>query len=91
MEKLSQIKPVLLFVDNAVTSHGKIHESTTKMKEIVKLLPTLHAVVIFKTVDELPVETSSIDVVNGQAYTYTEFLAGYVNRNLSLHRALKGQ
>lgn len=31
VEKLSQIQPVLLFADNAVTSHGKVHESVTKL------------------------------------------------------------
>jgi acetoacetyl-CoA synthetase len=77
VEKLSQIKPVLLFADNAVTSHGKVHESATKTREIVKLLPTLRTVVVFQTVESLPVETESL-AVNGQALSYSEFLSAYV-------------
>lgn len=73
VEKLSQIKPVILFADNAVTSHGKVHESGTKTREIVKLLPSLKIVVIFPTVETLPIDTKNIEV-NGQAISYNEFL-----------------
>jgi acetoacetyl-CoA synthetase len=75
VEKLSQIKPVLLFADNAVTSHGKVHESSTKTIDIVKLLPTLKTVVIFETVEGLPLNIASMKVANGQALTYEDFCA----------------
>jgi len=51
LEKLIQVKPVMLFADNGVTSHGKIHEGITKTTEIVKKLPTLKTIVVFETVD----------------------------------------
>jgi acetoacetyl-CoA synthetase len=78
VEKLGQIKPVILFADNAVTSHGKVHESIMKTKEIVKLLPTLKTVVIFETVEGLSIDPKSINMA-GQALTYMEFLARYLN------------
>lgn len=81
VEKLSQIKPVILFADNAVTSHGKVHESVTKTREIVKLLPTLKTVVIFETVAGQAVDTGSISTQNGKAFSYNDFLARYVVQN----------
>lgn len=82
VEKLSQIKPVLLFADNAVTSHGKIHDSSVKTREVVRLLPSVRLVVLFQTVESLPVVTEGIEV-DGLALTYDEFLAAYVFYNLS--------
>lgn len=51
VEKLIQVKPVMLFADNGVSSHGKVHEGISKTKEIVGQLPTLRTIVMFETID----------------------------------------
>jgi hypothetical protein len=46
------------------------------MIEIAKLLPSLKTVVIFPTVEGLPIDTTNIKTVKGETVTYAEFLAG---------------
>lgn len=74
LDRLVQIKPAILFADNAVEHSGKMHESYTKTKEFVDKLPTLQSVVVFETVPG-PVKTEGLNVAKGKAWTYTEFLA----------------
>jgi len=74
LDRLVQIKPAILFADNSVEHSGKTHESFTKTKEIVDSLPTLKAVVVFETVPG-PVKIDGINVVEGKAWTYKDFLA----------------
>lgn len=54
-----QIEPKVLFVDNGVRYNGKAHESITKVKEIIRALPTLEAVVVFETIEDLDDTISS--------------------------------
>jgi acyl-coenzyme A synthetase/AMP-(fatty) acid ligase len=54
-----QIEPKVLFVDNGVRYNGKAHESMTKVKEIIRALPTLEAVVVFETIEGLDDNISS--------------------------------
>jgi len=74
LDRLVQIKPSILFADNAVEHSGKTHESFTKTKEIVDSLPTLKAVIVFETVPGL-VKVDGFNVVDGKAWTYKDFLA----------------
>jgi len=77
LDRLVQIKPLMLFADNAVEHSGKVHESATKTKEIIKNLPTLRAAVVFETVPGF-VDVTGYNVAQGKAWSYTDFLARYV-------------
>jgi acetoacetyl-CoA synthetase len=78
LDRLVQIKPFMLFADNAVEHSGKIHESATKTKEIIKSLPTLKAAVVFETVPGV-VDITGYDVAQGKAWSYADFLSRYAS------------
>jgi acetoacetyl-CoA synthetase len=73
LERLVQIEPEVLFVDNAVYYNGKVHSSHQKTVEIVRGLQGLKAVVMFETVNG---HESDISGLNGKrkAYTYDQFV-----------------
>lgn len=73
LERLVQIEPALLFVDNAVYYNGKVHSSHQKTVDIVRGLEGLKAVVMFETVKGYE---SDISGLNGKrkAYTYDQFV-----------------
>lgn len=73
LDRLVQIEPVVLFADNGVEYNGRLHESLSKAREIVKELKGLERLIIFDTVD-LPVEVEGFAFENGKAVTYEEFL-----------------
>ena len=50
LDRLTQIKPVLLFADNAVVYNEKVHQTHSKLSEVVPSLPTLKHLVIFSSV-----------------------------------------
>ncbi len=74
LERLVQIEPIVLFVDNAVYYNGKVHSSHQKTVEIVRELDGLKAVVMFETVKG---HESDISGLNGRrkAYTYDQFIS----------------
>ncbi|PQE14601.1 hypothetical protein CJF31_00008612 [Rutstroemia sp. NJR-2017a BVV2] len=73
LDRLVQIEPVVLFADNGVEYNGRLHESLSKTREIVKELKGLRKLVVFNTVD-LPIDVENMKIENGTASTYDEFL-----------------
>lgn len=49
LDRLEQIEPRLLFTDNAVVYNGKIHTVLPKAQEVIASLPSVEAVVVFRT------------------------------------------
>ncbi|KAB8295911.1 hypothetical protein EYC80_008731 [Monilinia laxa] len=83
LDRLVQIEPVVLFADNGVEYNGRLHESLSKTREIVKELKGLERLVVFDTVD-LPVEVEEFAIENGKAETYEEFLKSAANPDAPL-------
>jgi len=77
LDRLVQIEPVVLFADNGVEYNGKIHESATKTREIVKELKELKALVVFSSVRG-ETDVDGFEVKKGKAWKYEEFLKKYV-------------
>jgi len=74
LERLVQIQPKILFVDNAVVYNGKTHSSYQKVKEILAGLKGLKAAVMFETVKGHDLKTEGLEVAEGRIWTYEEFL-----------------
>jgi acetoacetyl-CoA synthetase len=74
LERLVQIEPKILFVDNAVLYNGKVHGSFEKVREIVKGLKGLVAVVTFETIKGYEMNDSQLQFKGGEAWTYEAFL-----------------
>jgi acetoacetyl-CoA synthetase len=74
LERLVQIGPKMLLVDNAVRYNGKVHGSYQKVKEIVQGLKGLRACVIFETVSGFEMKTDGLTPDDGKAWTYDEFV-----------------
>ncbi|KAM3083778.1 hypothetical protein ACMFMF_001143 [Clarireedia jacksonii] len=83
LDRLVQIEPVVLFADNGVEYNGRLHESLSKTREIVKELKGLRKLVVFNTVD-LPIDLDNMEIENGTASTYDDFLKATSNPSLSL-------
>lgn len=73
LERLRQIEPTVLFVDNASFYNGRSHPVLPKVQEIASDLVSLRAVVIFPTVSSVEFDTSSIKIHSGRAYDYATF------------------
>ena len=71
LERLKQISPAVLFVDNASYYNGKAYSNLQKVKEIVADLPSVRAVVVFDTV---PADDSSDFGLPGIAISYEKFV-----------------
>jgi acetoacetyl-CoA synthetase len=84
LERLVQIEPVVLFVDNAVRYNGKVHSSYAKTKEIVAGLKALRAVVMFETIPGAEMKIDGLDVRGGKAWTYDEFVKSVSNPEAKL-------
>jgi acetoacetyl-CoA synthetase len=78
LERLVQIKPKVLFVDNAVGYNGKVHGSYGKVKEILVGLKGLEACVMFETVKGFEMRVEGLDVAAGKMWTYEKFVNRYV-------------
>ncbi|KAJ4512102.1 hypothetical protein HRR83_006060 [Exophiala dermatitidis] len=76
LDRLRQIEPVLLFADNAVTYNGKIHETHSKVSEVVSALPSVRNLIIFETIPGHAFDIPSIQKHPGTTVeTYTSFLS----------------
>jgi len=73
LERLAQIEPKLLFVDNGASYNGKTHPVMPKVQEIVQQLPTLKILVVFPTVEAMK-SGWQIALESSTLYTYDEFL-----------------
>lgn len=73
LERLRQIEPVLLFCDNAVIYNGKIHETQSKVQEIMHGLPSLRKLVVFNTIDTCSIKAldqhETISTIDYSAFT----------------------
>ena len=74
LDRIQQIKPIVLFADNAVAYNGKIHEVRGKLKTIVEAIPQLKACIIFETIPDYDTDTRDIPVSQGKAYSHAEFV-----------------
>jgi acetoacetyl-CoA synthetase len=74
LERLVQIEPAVLFVDNAVYYNGKVHSSHQKSVDIVKGLTNLKAVVMFETIKGYQMDISGLDAGKRKAWTYDDFV-----------------
>jgi acetoacetyl-CoA synthetase len=76
LDRLKQIGPALLFADNAVIYNGKVHETHSKISEVVPELPTVKHLVIFDSVPSHPFEISTIRVLPScKAQSYKTFIS----------------
>jgi len=74
LDRIQQIEPVLLFVDNAVMYNGKVHEVHHKLKEIVKELPQLKACVVFETIPGHDIDLREISMAHGKVCSHADFV-----------------
>ena len=74
LDRIQQIKPIILFADNAVAYNGKVHEVRGKLKTIVGEIPQLKACVIFETIPDYDIDTRDIPVIQGKACSHAEFV-----------------
>ncbi|KAE8442461.1 hypothetical protein EG329_003304 [Mollisiaceae sp. DMI_Dod_QoI] len=84
LERLVQISPKLLLVDNAVRYNGKVHGSYQKTKEVVEGLKGLQACVVFETVSEFEMNTEGLKPDGGNAWRYDEFVNSVDNSDAKL-------
>lgn len=74
LDRLVQIEPKVLFVDNAVRYNGKVHSSSSKVKEIVNGLRGLQHLVVFETVEGIETGIDSLELATGtKAWEYEDF------------------
>ena len=74
LDRIQQIKPIILFADNAVAYNGKVHEVRGKLKTIVGEIPQLKACVIFETIPDYDIDIRDIPVIQGKACSHAEFV-----------------
>nr|OQO24057.1 hypothetical protein B0A51_05027 [Rachicladosporium sp. CCFEE 5018] len=73
LDRMVQIEPVLLVVDNAVMYNGKTHPVLPKVKEIVRELKTLRGTVVFETVAGMGGLDELQDGSSSKVYSYDAF------------------
>lgn len=85
LDRLKQVEPVLLFADNAVTYNGKIHETHTKITQVVAELPSVKNVIIYEHVSGHKFDISAIsEDSNKTVQSYTDFVkSGDSSKELS--------
>ena len=74
LERLVQIEPKILFVDNAVLYNGKVYGGFEKMRGIVEGLKSLIAVVIFETIKGYETNDCELRFEGGRVWAYDAFL-----------------
>ena len=74
LDRIQQIRPIILFADNAVAYNGKVHEVRGKLETIVAEIPQLKACVIFETIPDYEIDMGDIPVIQGKAYSHAEFV-----------------
>ncbi|KAJ5728991.1 uncharacterized protein N7483_003499 [Penicillium malachiteum] len=84
LERLKQIKPKILFADNASLYNGKIHGSHTKVREIVADLPDLGILVVFEIAKSLDFTLDQVRPENGKVVTYHDFEGTVQDQNAPL-------
>ncbi|KAK6580551.1 hypothetical protein PZA11_006787 [Diplocarpon coronariae] len=74
LERLVQIEPKVLFVDNAVGYNNKVHGSHAKVTEILEGLQGLKACVMFETVKGFEMKTEGLALSGGEVWKYPDFV-----------------
>ncbi|KAI4194214.1 MAG: hypothetical protein LQ350_007898 [Teloschistes chrysophthalmus] len=74
LDRMQQIEPLILFVDNAVKYNGKVHATFDKVKEVSKNMPELRAILVFETVQDTQFEINAIPLLRGHTLKYRDFL-----------------
>lgn len=87
LERLQQIEPKVLFVDNASLYNGKVHGAQAKVHEVVSGLPDLEILVVFTTVSSHGFNLDDVKPVQGKAFTYEYFLSTVHNPSAPLEFA----
>jgi acetoacetyl-CoA synthetase len=78
LDRLKQIEPVLLFADNAVIYNGKVHDTYSKISEVVPELPSVRHLVVFESMSPHPFDISRIPVLSScKAQTYKSFISNH--------------
>ena len=74
LDRLKQIEPVLLLADNAVIYNGKVHDTFSKISEVVPELPTVKHLVVFDSISSHSFDISNVPVLYScKAQTYKSF------------------
>ena len=76
LDRLGQIEPVLLFIDNAVAYNQKVHQTHTKVSQVVSKLPLLKNVVVFETLPDQSFDLHGLETPQGtNVHTYADFVS----------------
>ena len=85
LDRLTQIEPVILLADNAVTYNGKTHETHQKISAVASSLPSLKSLVIFDTVPAHSFDTTGLNASEScKVETYAMFV-----EDLSADKSIK--
>lgn len=74
LDRLEQIEPRLVFTDNAVVYNGKAHHVLPKAQEIIAALPSVEAVVVFRTLASVN-DCIAAPTPQTKIWTYETFIA----------------
>lgn len=74
LDRLVQIEPKILFLDNAVRYNAKVHGSGSKVKEIVKGLKGLEHFVMFETIKGHEMRVEELVAGDAHAWIYDDFV-----------------
>lgn len=85
LERLRQIEPKLLFVDNGSQYNGKIHPTHSKVVQVVEDLPCLQHVVVIDAVRDFAFDVDSVRSPNGKTVTLQEFVRSASDSTEPLH------
>jgi acetoacetyl-CoA synthetase len=84
LDRLKQVEPAMLFVDNAVTYNGKTHETHSKVSNVIKELPSVRNLVVFDTVPNHPFDIASLTTSEKtNVETYEDFVTSNIKVVLS--------
>ena len=85
LDRLIQVEPVLLFVDNAVAYNQKVHQTHEKVSQVVAELPSLKNIVVFETLPDQAFDPTTLKAQKQTVVqTYAFFLStGDSSRTLS--------
>jgi acetoacetyl-CoA synthetase len=73
LERLIQIEPKLLFVDNGAMYNGKTHPVLPKVQQIIDQLPTLQSLIILPTVPLVDGQ-NGLNIKSGRVYQFNDFI-----------------
>ncbi|RVX65930.1 hypothetical protein B0A52_10237 [Exophiala mesophila] len=74
LDRLKQVEPVLLFADNAVIYSGKIHETHSKISQVVAELPSVKDLVVFESIADHDFDLTTLTTQpTTTAQTYASF------------------